>query len=228
MIADQDTEAAPVSKISRAREARRRNARGHGSQLAGEIVSGALAIIERTGSSEAVTLRAVAREIGIAAPSIYAHFPDRSAVVTAAVARIFDELRDTIAAAIPEDDDPVERLIAGCSAYVRFGLSNPARYGVLFSQERIADVQLCRPVPMGPDGRPVLEFGAEAFALLVDALEACVTSGASSSIDVVADGTAIWVAMHGVITLRTALPMFPWPPVDDLVHHIVVSLARIG
>ena len=59
--------------------------RGQGNRLADDIVRGALAIIERTGSDEAVTLRAVAREVGIAAPSIYAHFADREAIIMAAV-----------------------------------------------------------------------------------------------------------------------------------------------
>ena len=54
---------------------RHRNPRGQGTRLSEDIVAGALALIERTGSAEAVTLRAVAREAGIAAPSIYAHFP---------------------------------------------------------------------------------------------------------------------------------------------------------
>src|SRR6266700_821441 len=60
---------------------RQRNARGQGARLTQDIVSAALALIEREGSDEAVTLRAVAREIGIAAPSIYNHFPDRDAIV---------------------------------------------------------------------------------------------------------------------------------------------------
>ena len=94
--------------------ARRRNARGQGVRLADDIVAGALALIERTGSDEAVTLRAVAREIGIAAPSIYAHFADREAIIMAVVVRVFDELSEAItkgqAAAGP---DPVDRLVAG-------------------------------------------------------------------------------------------------------------------
>src|SRR5450755_1847650 len=75
---------------------RRRNARGEGVRLADDIVAGALALIERAGTDEAVTLRAVAREIGIAAPSIYAHFADRDAIVMAVVLRVFDELSDAI------------------------------------------------------------------------------------------------------------------------------------
>lgn len=207
---------------------RQRNPRGHGAQLADEIVSGALAIIERTGSSEAVTLRAVAREVGIAAPSIYAHFPDREAIVVAAVVQIFEGLREAIEEGVSAEQDPVARLLAGCEAYVAFGLGQRTRYKVLFSEERTADTAHCRSVPIGPDGRPLLEYGAESFALLVDALEACVESGASRSRDVVADSTAIWVAMHGAVSLRMALPEFPWPPWQWLVREFVLSLGRIS
>jgi AcrR family transcriptional regulator len=207
---------------------RQRNARGQGSRLTEDIVSGALALIERSGSDEAVTLRAVAREVGIAAPSIYAHFADRDAIVMAATMRVFDELAEAVrqgsASAGP---DRVERLVAGCEAYASYGLAHPARYGVLFSGHHRPPEEYCAPVPLGPDGRPVLEFGAEAFALLVRAIEECVEAGVSDSKDVVADSTAVWVALHGAVTLRTALPGYPWPEPGSFVRHLVLSLARI-
>lgn len=207
---------------------RQRNPRGQGARLTEDIVSGAIALIERTGSVEAVTLRAVAREVGIAAPSIYAHFPDRDAVLMAVVVRIFDELTEAIEHGVDSaGDDPVGRLVAGCEAYVAFGFEHPARYGVLFSERRVAAADYCKPVSFGPDGRPVLEFGAESFALLVEAIGGCVKAGASTSTDVVADGTAVWVAMHGTVSLRTALPGFPWPDPDEFVRRFVLSLAQI-
>jgi AcrR family transcriptional regulator len=206
---------------------RQRNARGHGSQLADDIVSAALAIIERTGSSEAVTLRAVARDVGIAAPSIYAHFADRDAIVMAVVVRIFEDLRVAIEAGVASEGNPVERLVAGCQAYVRFGLSHPARYGVLFSEERIPDALHCTPVQIGPDGRPVLQFGAESFALLVNALETCVERGMSASTHVVTSATAVWVAMHGTVSLGIVLPEFPWPSEEPFVRQLVLALAEI-
>ncbi len=191
-------------------------------------MSGALALIERTGSDEAVTLRAVAREVGIAAPSIYAHFPDRDAIVMAVVMRIFDELGEAIQKGTESaGQDPAARLVAGAEAYVAFGLGHPARYGVLFSERRMAAQDYCKPVPIGPDGRPVLEFGAESFALLVEGIEACVKAGASASTDVIADATAMWIALHGTVSLRTALPLFPWPDIGKFVSELVLSLARI-
>ncbi len=175
-------------------------------------MAGALALIERAGSDEAVTLRAVAREVGISAPSIYAHFADRDAIIMAVVMRLFDELSAAIQqGAATAGHDPVDRLVAGCTGYVGYGLRHPARYGVLFTAHRTSAEEYCAPVALGPDGQPVLEFGAESFALLVQAIEDCVRSGASESTDVLADATAVWVALHGTVTLRTALPGFPWP-----------------
>jgi AcrR family transcriptional regulator len=190
-------------------------------------VAGALALIERTGSAEAVTLRAVAREAGIAAPSIYAHFPDRDAVLMAVVARIFDELTQAIEQGQKTaGHDPAGRLIAGCEAYVAFGLGHPARYSMLFSTRRPAAPDP-KPVPIGPGGRPVPEFGAQSFALLVQAIQDCVTAGVSASTDVVADATAVWVALHGTVTLRAALPRFPWPDPAAFVRQLVLPLAQV-
>ena len=207
---------------------RHRNPRGQGARLTQDIVAGALALIERTGSAEAVTLRAVAREAGIAAPSIYAHFPDRDAVLMAVVARIFDELTEAIEQGTKSaGQDPAGRLIAGCEAYVAFGLEHPARYGVLFSTQRPTSPDYPQPVPTGPDGRPVPGFGAGTFALLVQAIQDCVTAGVSASTDAAADATAVWVALHGTVSLHTALPRFPWPDPAAFVRQLVLSLAKV-
>ena len=215
-------------KGSADRPKRKRNARGEGARLTEDIIAGALSLIEREETDEAVTLRAVAREIGIAAPSIYAHFPDRDAIVLAVVARAFDELSQAITEGhVGVGPDPVERLVAGCEAYVSFGLRRSARYRVLFSEERLGGKNYCRPVAFAPSGHLLLEFGAETFAILVDALETCVAAGRSTSTDPVADSTAIWVALHGTVSLKTALPGFPWPEPDRFVRQLVLRLARI-
>jgi len=212
---------------------RRRNPRGQGTRLTEDIVSGALALIERTGSADAITLRAVAREAGIAAPSIYAHFPDRDAVLMAVVARVFGELTEAIERGRESaGQDPADRLVAGCEAYVAFGLEHRARYGVLFSRQLqpapdSGAPDSGEPVPIGTDGRPVLEVGVESFTLLVQAIEECVTAGVSASADAVADAIAVWVALHGTVSLHTALPRFPWPDPAAFVRQLVLSLAHV-
>jgi AcrR family transcriptional regulator len=229
------TESAPTQRAqsqgaqsqSQSSQRHQRNARGQGTRLADDIMRGTLALVERTGSDEAVTLRAVAREVGIAAPSIYAHYADREAIIMAAVVQVFDELAAAIERAqATVSADPVQRLLAGCQAYLEYGLGHPARYGLLFSQRGVAPEDYCKPVPMGPDGTPVLAFGAEAFSLLLQAIQECVETGVSASTDVLADATAVWVALHGAVTLRTALPAFPWPELAAFNRQLVLPLAR--
>lgn len=197
---------------------RQRNPRGEGSKLANDIVAGAAAIVERTGTDEAVTLRSVAREVGIAAPSIYAHFADRDAILWGLVGRVFDDLRVQVGAVLDGYDDPVDRLVAGCEGYVAYGLDNPALYRVLFARQF--------PEEDAPaEGLPV---GGEAFGLLVEAIERCVAAGRSVSTDPFADATAVWVALHGMVSLWSTVCDFPWP--EDrhrFVTRLVLPLAQV-
>ena len=107
-----------------------------------------------------------------------------------------------------------------------FGLEHPARYSILFSTQRPAAPDP-KPVPIGADGRPAPESGAGTFALLVQAIQDCVTAGVSASTNVVADATAVWVALHGTVTLRAALPRFPWPDPAAFVRQLVLPLAQV-
>ena len=203
---------------------RQRNPRGEGSRLASEIVDGALAIVSRTGSSEAVTLRSVAREVGIAAPSIYAHFPDREAILATVVLRVFDNLREHIEEATATRADPIDRLVAGTEAYVSFGLENPGAYGLLFTRANLG------PGFGSPPQFPFRELppiGGEGFGLLVDSIRDCVEAGVSTSTDVFADATAVWVALHGTVSLWSSMCAGPWPNGRDFVRRLTLSLARI-
>src|SRR5580693_4527723 len=76
--------------------ARKPYRRGEGSKLRADIIAAAAALIEETGSEQSVTLREVARRIGIAAPSIYEHFPSREAIVYAVLEDGFARLRATL------------------------------------------------------------------------------------------------------------------------------------
>ena len=172
---------------------RRRNARGEGGRLAAEIVAGAEAIIERTSTDESVTLRSVAREVGIAAPSIYAHFADRDAVLWAVVHKGFDDVRRRVEESAEAVTDPVDRLLAGCRAYVGYGLEHPSLYRALFARQfpgaEPAEATIGSPV--GPLDDRFPELGGEAFALLTDGIDRCVAAGRSGSTNSFADATAV-------------------------------------
>jgi AcrR family transcriptional regulator len=196
--------------------ARARNRRGEGSRLREEILAGATEVLEETGSEDAVTLRAVARRVGIAAPSIYAHFPDRDAIVAAIVDSAFGDFNTAIYAAIDQVTDPLARLRAGCAAYLRFAADRPNRYKLLFDrQDLLAEHE--QPPPLR----------TESFTWLVRSVQACVEAGVSQSSDPQLAGAAIWAALHGYATLHARIEAFPWPAEDTMLDRIVCGLASI-
>src|SRR6187402_1454924 len=92
------------------------NRRGQGERLRDEILDAASRLLATSGSRDAVTLRAVAREAAIAAPSIYPHFPNRDAVLDAVVVRTFDQLAAFCSAAGAQVPPGAARLDAICLA----------------------------------------------------------------------------------------------------------------
>jgi AcrR family transcriptional regulator len=189
-------------------------------------VTTATALLVSTGSPEAVTLRAVARQVGIATTSIYSHFPDRAAILQAVADRAFTSLTAAAQQAGAGVSDPVARLLGGCRAYVDYAREHPQLYALMFttaaapgaprgSRER-------EPGDAVPDGAP----STAGFHGLANSISACIESGASASTDAVADAVAVWMGLHGFATLRASMT-FPWPDEDAVLRHLVLSLARI-
>lgn len=221
---------------------RSRNPRGRGLLLREEILQAAADLME-VGTDSAVTLRAVARRVGIAAPSIYAHFPDRDAIVLALVGDAFDALAGHLDAAAGTSTDPVDRLRAVCAAYLEFADTWPQRYRIMFSGAWDAtspDVLLPPDALLSRDAasedsafssvsgveRVPLVVGEGAFTVVLRVLTDCVNAGRSVSSDPFTDSTALWVGLHGLAQLRSAAPLFPWPP--HLTDTLVIRLACLG
>lgn len=82
----------------------------------------------------ALNLRAIARTLGIAAPSIYHYFPKRDALVTALIVDAFASLAASQAAAIaalPEQAH-ARRLFALGLDYRTWAIAQPERYQLIF------------------------------------------------------------------------------------------------
>ena len=170
---------------------------GEGAALKEEILAAAARLLAESGREEALSLRAVAREVGISAPSVYLHFKDRSELVATVTRRACEklvaELREARAGAA--DQGPREALRAMGRRYCGFALENPRRYRLMFGVERIAGPR------EEPPRHPVtLVLGAweEALAALSPERPAQVGGGQ--------DALLLWSALHGIVTIAMALP----------------------
>lgn len=210
----------PTSRAEPARP-RTRNRRGEGGLLRPQILTAAAELLDEHGSEEAVTLRAVARRAGIAAPSIYGHFADRQAILVAVVTEAFTELQQQLEGA-GSSDDPVADLHAVCAAYLAFADSRPERYRAMFggvwNAARAVDESAVT-------GAEAAAFGQDALAVIAGCLRACADAGRSTSTDPGADAVALWLGLHGLAHQRAVARAFPWP--DDIVERIISPLAHL-
>lgn len=201
-----------TSSTTGQRSRRRPNRRGEGERLREELIDAAIEMIEDK-QSDRLTLRGIARHVGIAATSVYLHFPDVDHLLAAVVARGFAELTATTDQAAHGVGDPAEELRVRCRAYSHFALDHPDLYLVMFQ----ADLPI---TTIGDD--PANTPGLRSFQNLVKIVERCLAAGiAPSHEDPFRLASLIWTAEHGLVLARISRPTFPWTPIDPLVNEMV-------
>jgi AcrR family transcriptional regulator len=211
-----------MTAASAQRPRRQRNPRGQGQLLREDIIEAASRLLEDP-AAPPLSLRSVARAVGVAATSVYLHFDDVGSLVRAVMARRFSELMRSQEEASRHLADPCARVRAEALAYCQFGLANPGHYQVMLSNP------LPMPIPR-PGGVPEQLPGQLAKDRLEGLVAACLGCPAG---DAVSTRTAILILqqLHGVVSLRITRPFLPWPPLADTVTDAVGRLldgARAG
>jgi AcrR family transcriptional regulator len=196
----------PAKQLTKARQ---RNPRGQGERLRDDIIEAASRLLADP-AAPPLTLRAVARAVGVAATSVYLHFDSIETLLLATVNHLFAELikrQDELT-----ETDPVQRVLAGALVYCEFGLAAPGHYQLMFAT----------PLPL-PEYTPEHFPGWSAFRQLIERVAAAIGTDPD---DPRAFFTAqlIWQQLHGIVSLRISRSKFPWPPLEQTVRTAVESL----
>jgi AcrR family transcriptional regulator len=164
------------------------------------------------------TLREVARRAGVSHAAPYKHFPDKSALLAELATLGFDGLRAQMADAVKRRARSAQaELITVAKSYIQFGADNPSLYRLMFS----ADVD--------KKAFPKLETaGADAFAILVGALERGQQAGAFRKRPLQAQAAAAWALVHGFTLLTIDGQLLPEKvgakPVDGVLATLLEGL----
>lgn len=94
------------------------------SERTGQIVDAARVLVDRGGPT-ALTMRALAEQLGIRAPSLYKHFPDKGAVEAEVITLAMRELADALATA--------GSLTELAATYRAYALAHPHLYRLMNS-----------------------------------------------------------------------------------------------
>ena len=145
----------------------------------------------RAGGSEALTLRAVARAVGVSQTAPYRHFKDRRALVAGVAQAAFAQMGMTIGRAVQQGEPGLPALRRGMAAYVHFAHEHPAEYRVMFGPElaRRDDLPQLADVALG------------VFGLLRDGIARLQQGGAIGEGEPGLMAITAWATLHGLVML---------------------------
>jgi AcrR family transcriptional regulator len=173
----------------------------HGDLRDALIAEGLRLLAER--EIEQFSLREVARGVGVSATSVYRHFPDKDALLTALAVQGLAQLGAEQRVAMDAAGGGAAGFAASGRAYVRFAIANPALFRLIFASPVLA-------------AKPDKTAASEATTLLqANAAAAAARGGGEARIHAV----QAWALVHGLAMLMLDGQI----PIDDGLIDAVVS-----
>lgn len=146
----------------------------------------ALICIKQQGADK-LSLRALARKIGVSQAAPYRHFEDKVALLSALASDGFRRLSEAMRESMGDiEQDPIGAFQRGGQEYVKFAQQNPETYRLMYS--------------MPKQEFDMHEMGSchhEAFGLLERTVDAGIASGSFKALNKHAVVMASWSLVHG-------------------------------
>ncbi|EED32779.1 transcriptional regulator [gamma proteobacterium NOR5-3] len=168
----------------------------HHGNLRAELLEQAIEQLRHT-PAEQLSLRAVARALGVSQTAPYRHFSDKEALLAAIATRGYRELLAQLAEARDAGgDSAAQQLRLVARAYVDFAGRQEQLFKLMFG-----------PLVQPGDEYPELRGVSRDTLLLVQAiLQHGMGSGEFEEQDIIYLANASWAGIHGVATLRVDTP----------------------
>ena len=163
----------------------------HHGNLRHALLGKALARLGTQGA-EGLSLRELARDLGVSQAAPYRHFPDKESLLAELAARGFRELAHDMRASIAgSDSTPAAALHAAGLSYIRFAVRHPEQYRLMFGNFRLEKGRYAE----------LDATAAEAFGLLSGVVQRGVEQGAFRAESVAVLAVGAWSIVHGFASL---------------------------
>lgn len=175
---------------------------------------------------ERLSLRRLAKQVGVTPSAVYNHFSDKNALMLAVKHRLYEEIDEYFESHCHKTADPEAYLRDMCLAYYHFAEEHPARFHILFNSTL-------------PQQWSTPEFVETSCRCLVRARKTVLEiyrkhNVACSEADVVNTTLLVWSQLHGIIALKksgsiaAAVSYQDWPKNcalanDEEVNHLISS-----
>lgn len=157
-------------------------------------VTQAMAVIGQVGV-EGLSLREVARRLGISHQAPYKHFASRDHLLAEVIRRCFRRFGAALRESAEGDRSPQEKMRRIGEHYMRFARDYPLEYRLMFST----------PWPAEADTPGFIEDAQAAFDVLRQRLADLYPDRSAHRIDL--DALYVWSAIHGLATVEQSSAM---------------------
>jgi AcrR family transcriptional regulator len=178
--------------------------RYHHGDLRRALLDAGLELLQ-TRDAHDLSLREVARAVGVSATAVYRHFPDKDALLDALASEGFGKLAEAQHRAAEAAGGGEKGFVATGIAYVRFARDHPALFRLTFSATAARNI-LAQPPEHVPDALAFLRENANAAA-------------ASTGMDAHVIAVRAWSIAHGLALLILEKQIEP----DDALIEAVIS-----
>jgi AcrR family transcriptional regulator len=173
--------------------------------------------------AEGLTMRAMAKRLGVSATALYQHFESKSSILRAirfeGLKRLHQALEPAFAA-----DDPLERLHEQGVRYIKFAIDNPWLYTLLIDEDEEDWSSLTQ-----EERAQVDRSNARVDVALRDGIE---RGQLCRDLDLSVVPTMMWASFHGLASLllrgrlSTDHPEFPVPDTESMIERFVQTTIR--
>jgi AcrR family transcriptional regulator len=168
---------------------------------------------------ENLSLRDVARSLGVSHQAPYKHYPSRDHLLAEVMRCSFQQFAQALDAR-RHFDDPAQDLHSLCRQYLGYAQQHPLEYRLMFGTPWPAAVQECEQ----------MHKSTHAFDILRQVLRRIHGDGARQRARVDLDAMFVWSAMHGLVGVMNGNCLckldLQVDPLDQVVQHVVDRVAR--
>ncbi|GGM06554.1 TetR/AcrR family transcriptional regulator [Dactylosporangium sucinum] len=164
-----------------------------------------------TAGASALSLNAIAKQMGISGPALYRYFASRDDLITDLVLDAYRDLAETCEAAAAGEDTPAGRLSAAAGAIRAWALAAPHRYLLIYGT----------PVPGYAAPPEATALASRIMRLLLDGFAPAGDGGPDTGLDrhldqhrhwagddhpaaALSHALRFWTRLHGVLSLEVA------------------------
>jgi AcrR family transcriptional regulator len=162
----------------------------HHGNLRLALIDAAIEQIKEQGV-EKLSMRAIARTVGVSQTAPYRHFKDKNHLLSEVATQAFSELYEASYAVVEQNRTPLQNIQAAGLVYLRYAIDNPEKYRILFGSR----IQNRRSYAT------MVEAGEKSFQILIDQVERGIAEGDFIPGCALILANTLWTQVHGAASL---------------------------